>query len=278
MRIFTQEDQQQMNQAAIELQIEGLVSEDNEQGRHNGAVLKQYFEQNPNTQMTVQSVKAAANSLRARLHWIHKSAAKIAADYAAYNMRQEDIDLIFAWMPQYSLVVDGDPGLINFTIIANWFAQDGRPVTAPDCVTAMKYLQGGQQATRLTFKTQKQPYEIENERRRLEQSASAMIKGKSKVEILDPDIPQLAPHLRHHKEMMHRPTEQITAENPNLTREANEWKSKAEMVRTRSHVENERIQQIVVYYRGTREVDWQATHKARDLARQHYDIRMSMVR
>jgi hypothetical protein len=78
--------------------------------------------------------------------------------------------------------------------------------------------------------------------------------------------------------MLHRQAETITADNPNLTREANEWKAKAELVRTRSHVENEKISRILVYFRGTREVDWHATYKQRDLARQQYDIRMSMVR
>jgi hypothetical protein len=103
-------------------------------------------------------------------------------------------------------------------------------------------------------------------------------KTRDKSESLDPSIPQLPAHLRHHKEMLHRQAETITADNPNLTREANEWKAKAELVRTRSHVENEKISRILVYFRGTREVDWHATYKQRDLARQQYDIRMSMVR
>jgi hypothetical protein len=278
MRTFTQEDQQQMNIAAVELEIEGLVSDYSEQGKHNGAVIGQYFQSNPQIPMTTATVKQAAYDLKEQLHWVKKSAAEIEADYAAQNMSRQDIDTITAWLPSYSLVADGDEGLINFAIVAKWFAQDGRAVSFDNCNTAMKYLQGSQHATRLTFKTKKQSYEIENERRRQEQSAPATKVTKDKTESLDPKIPQLAPHLRHHQEMLKRPAEQITAENPNLTREANEWRNKAENVRTRSHVENEKISRILVYFRGTREVDWNATYKQRDLARQQYDIRMSMVR
>jgi len=192
-------------------------------------------------------------TLRPELLW--KSANQMAAEAVASSMTGDQVNVIVDGIKAHGLMVENHDDLwTNFTLVGGWFSRNRQEITSSNVGKAVGNVQNSINGYKLRWAKKLQPYEVEAERRK----AEAATAPAQREELLDLSRPQLPPHLRAHREMLHR-----TEPETKPTNHSGEWKQLAEDVlqNTRSHVVQERARKLLFAFNGV--VDWQATYHAR---------------
>jgi hypothetical protein len=112
-------------------------------GRKNGDLLGGHILK-LNQEITQATLNAAVQQLRGQLAW--RSAAEREFDTIVGQLSPSEKSVVTTWLQhQKQLVLDGDPGLENFSIIVGWLRARNYPISEQNLNTALtNAINGGQ--------------------------------------------------------------------------------------------------------------------------------------
>jgi hypothetical protein len=143
MREFTQQEQQAILQAELQLREQGLIVDDadgQQKVDHNVERILAYFDLNKTTPLTVQTVLTAVQQMKDQLKW--KSAAQMEYEKVYNALSAAEQNAFGAWWFRQKnvLILEGDEGFSNAAQIIAWMR--GRAFDARGLDVAVSNLAG----------------------------------------------------------------------------------------------------------------------------------------
>ncbi|SRR6266404_3222691 len=166
----------------------------------------------------------------------------------------------------------GDEILTNWNTVASYLLDSRLSITPENFDIALtRIVSGGKRP--LLWKPRLQASELEAKQQK---EAAKQQPARAKDEVTIP--PGLDPKLHDHYRALHRaPRPEDVPKPADVQASDARFKDMAESVSTRSHLENASIKRMFVTKNGTSDIDWQATYRARQIAAERYNNRMSQV-
>jgi len=255
-------------QAFNEFCQQHAVVTEGEIGEQNGKHISEYIVDTWKQDISPATLAVALEKLGDRL--VFKSAIQVELEQVVSKLNDQERRVAYNWFKRQRLVSDGDQGSENVTNIIGWLQRNNHPITDQTLNLALSNIVNSGKRPLHWKPAPLQDAEKEQQRQR--EASSAPVRQERAEAV--PAHPELAlrPELAHHRQMLHRPSEKITAIRPDTD---HEWKARAESVQTRSHVENAHINKMYVYKPDKSDVDWHATYAARNRVAEQYAHRMT---
>jgi len=244
-------------QAFNEFCQQHAVVTEGEIGEQNAKHISEYIVDTWKQDISAATLTVALEKLGDRL--VFKSAIQVELEQVVSKLNDQERRVAYNWFKRQRLVSDGDQGSENVTNIIGWLQRNNHPITDQTLNLALSNIVNSGKRPLHWKPAPLQDAEKEQQRQR-EASRAPVRQERAEAVPAHPEL-ALAPHLKAHQEMLHRPSEAVK-----VTRQDSdaEWRVRAESVTTNSHLDRAQLAKLFVKQQSNpTEIDWQGTHRAR---------------